>query len=406
MRITPAKPLSAFLLLLVLCFPLKAQDEAPRISARAAALIDAKTGELIYEKNSKSPHPPASLAKVVTIYVLLEKIAGGELSLTQEIIPPEKSWAVNLPRDSSLMFLGPGQKLTTLDLLKGLAVSSGNDAAVAAGILCAGSPTAFAGLMNAVCEKENISGLHFVEPSGYDEHNTITAGGFADFLRIYISRHPQALEKLHSLPEFTYPRSENITGGANPPPITQKNRNSLLFSYAGVDGIKTGYLNESGYNIALTAQRGGMRLILVLLGEEGASPAEAMNTRNKDAAALFDYGFDNFTTFAMAPPPVEAVRVWKGEEQEIIPLSPREIWITAPKNAAKNLRGEINQKKFVTAPVAEGEILGKIRVMLGAKPVYEENLTSPRKIERGSFFRAAWDSVVIFFRDLFGFPVD
>jgi D-alanyl-D-alanine carboxypeptidase (penicillin-binding protein 5/6) len=260
--------------------------------------------------------------------------------------------------------------------------------------------------MNDTAEKENIPELFFVEPSGYDGRNRITAGGFARFLRIYLDRHPESLSLLHSLPEFTYPRPENLFPGNGSTPITQTNRNSLLLSYPGVDGIKTGYLDESGYNIALTARRGDMRLILVLLGVRGNTPARGIRNRNADAEKLLDYGFDNFTTLKTGSPAPEPVRVWKGAVKEILPQAPREIWITIPKGTENQLRGEITQTNYVTAPVARDDILGLLRITLDNTVIYEENLTSPVPVERGSWLRVLGDSIIMFFRELFGYPVD
>jgi D-alanyl-D-alanine carboxypeptidase (penicillin-binding protein 5/6) len=396
--------LFAVFLLAVHVFASSALETGPEVAARAAVLMDAGTGAILYQKNPSVPHPPASLAKIMTIHILLEKIASGDLSLNQEICPPEASWAANLPRDSSLMFLGPGQRLTLLDLLKGLAVSSGNDAAVAAAIIGAGSVPAFTGLMNEEARKMDCGGLFFVEPSGYDARSSITALDFARFARVYVNRHPQALAMLHSLQEFTYPRPENILGSGGPNPITQTNRNSLLFSYPGADGIKTGYLDESGYNIALSAQRGAMRLILVLLGERGASPQAGIRARDGDSQRLLDFGFDNFTTQEFAAPAPLAVRVWKGEQEEIIPETPSEILITIPKGTENRLKGEISQTLYVTAPVKKGDILGTLRVSLEEKVVYEGKLTAAGDVPLGSWWDIFTDSIIIFFRDLFGYP--
>ncbi|MDR1933668.1 MAG: D-alanyl-D-alanine carboxypeptidase [Spirochaetales bacterium] len=403
------KSLSASVLAVFFLFgfllPANALEPQPEISARAAVLMDAATGVVLYEKNPTLPHPPASLTKVMTIHILLEKIAAGELSLDERITPPRESWAVNLPRDSSLMFLGPGQRLTVLDLLKGLAVSSGNDAALAAALITSGSVPAFAGLMNAAAQKENLDGLFFVEPSGYDAQNRITAMDFARFLRIYVNRHPEALAMLHSLEEFTYPRPENLLPGNGSAPITQFNRNSLLFSYTGVDGIKTGYLDESGYNIALSAGHEDMRLILVLLGERGSTQAEGISSRNADARRLLDFGFNNFTNRSFDTPAPQPVRVWKGEIEQIIPEAPKEIRVTVPRGSEGRLKGEISQAEYITAPVGRGAVLGSVKITLDEKIVYQGNLTSPQTVGRGSWWDIFIDSVIIFFRELFGYPV-
>ena len=231
----------------------------PYISSLAAILMDARTGTILYEKNGMVPHPPASLTKVMTIHILLNKIKSGELSPDMLVPIPPESWAIRQPSDSSLMFLGPNQKATVQDILQGLAVASGNDAAVAAALLVSGSVEAFAELMNAEADRLGLKTLQFVEPSGYDASNRITAREFAQFLKYYLEEHPESLENLHSIREFSYPRSENLINGNTQHPIMQYNRNSLLFTYPGADGIKTGFLYESGYNLAATAKKNGMR---------------------------------------------------------------------------------------------------------------------------------------------------
>jgi D-alanyl-D-alanine carboxypeptidase (penicillin-binding protein 5/6) len=399
------KKLFIILFVSIRVFQVSALEAPPEIMAQAAVLMDAKTGAILYQKNPSLAHPPASLTKIMTMHILLEKISAGELSLDQMIHPPEASWAMNLPRDSSLMFLGPDQRLTLLDLLKGLAVSSGNDAAVAAAILCSGSVAAFTGLMNAEARKMNCDGLFFVEPSGYDANNSITALDFARFARVYINRHPQTLEMLHSLKEFTYPRPENLLGNNGSDPITQTNRNSLLFSYPGADGLKTGYVDESGYNIALTALRGNMRLILVLLGEKGATSQAGILARDRDSKRLLDFGFNNFTTENFSCPAPQAVRVWKGEPEELIPEAPAEILVTIPKGTKNRLKGEISQVLYVTAPVKKGDVLGTLRITLDEKTVYEGKLSAAKEAARGSWWDIFSDSIIIFFRNLFGYPV-
>ena len=386
--------------------PAHGGETPPEISSLAAVLLDARTGTILYEKNGSVPHPPASLTKVMTIHLLLEKIAAGELTLEDEVPLPPESWASNLPRDSSLMFLGPDQRPRVLDILQGLAVSSGNDAAVAAAHLTAGSVEDFALLMNAEARRLGFADMYFIEPSGYDANNRITAVAFARFLKFYLDRHPNALENLHSLREFTYPREENLLPGNGSNPITQYNRNNLLFTYPGVDGIKTGYLHESGYNIAVTAGRNEMRLILVLLGAYGATPLQGVRSRSRDSEVLLNYGFDNFSTRKTRSPEPEPVHVWKGRIRSMVPRVPEEIWVTVPRGEENRIRGEIVQDLYITAPVMEGSVLGKVRITLDDKTLYQADLTAPAAVPKGPWWRVLFDGFAIFFRNLLGYPTD
>jgi D-alanyl-D-alanine carboxypeptidase (penicillin-binding protein 5/6) len=379
--------------------------EKPRIDSLAAVLMDAKTGRVLYEKNADLPHPPASLTKIMTIHLLLEKISSGELHPEDPVSPPPESWAKNLPGDSSLMFLGPDQRPTVKDILQGLAVSSGNDAAVAAAHLAAGSIKNFTDMMNAEARRHGFSALHFTEPSGYDENNSITARDFAGFVKYYLERHPDSLETLHSLRDFTYPRRENILPGNGSSPITQHNRNRLLYTYDGADGIKTGYLHESGFNIALTARRNGMRLILILLGASGVTPRQGDRNRSTESRALLDYGFDNFTTIKTEYPAPNPVTVWMGRKRSLIPAGPSEIWVTVPKGREKFLRGIITQRDYITAPVPTGTPIGVVRVYDGDDILYSADLVSPSFIEKGPWWRILGDGIFLFFRKIFGYPV-
>jgi len=399
------KAFLSLLLSILFLQSLVCEQSRPDINALSAVLIDAKTGTVLYEKNSTMSHPPASLTKVMTIHLLLEEISSGRLSPYSKVEVPPESWASNLPRDSSLMFLGPEQSPSVKDILEGLAVASGNDAAVAAAHLVAGSVPSFTSKMNEEANRLGLHGLVFVEPSGYDEKNRITARDFALFCKYYLERHPQALAELHSVREFSYPRPENLVGLNHMKPIVQYNRNSLLLSYPGVDGIKPGYLHESGFNIAVTARRNDMRLILVQLGEEGTNQLDGIRQRNRDAKVLLNYGFDNFTTLKIDYPRPEPVRVWKGEKPFLTPKGPEEVWVTVRKGSEKSLRGEISQASYATAPIPRGAVLGTVKVMSGEKVVFSGELKAEESLERGPWWKVAYHSVLVFLRGLFGYPV-
>ncbi len=376
----------------------------PYVSSLAAILMDARTGTILYEKNGMVPHPPASLTKVMTIHILLNKIKSGELSPETVVPIPPESWAIRQPSDSSLMFLGPNQKATVQDILQGLAVASGNDAAVAAALLVSGSVESFTELMNAEADRLGLKTLQFVEPSGYDASNRITAREFAQFLKYYLEEHPESLENLHSIREFSYPRSENLIKGNTQHPITQYNRNSLLFTYPGADGIKTGFLYESGYNLAATAKKNGMRLIVVLLGTIAETNHRAINIRNQEAIQLLEYGFEHFSTVEVSLPPPTPIRVWKGSQTVFIPRSPGTVPITLRKGQEPYVTGSLTLEPFISAPVYPETVVGKIRLHKGDQLIFEQNLNAGIEIPRGSWVRVFWDSLLIFLRKIFGLP--
>ncbi|MCK4514251.1 MAG: D-alanyl-D-alanine carboxypeptidase, partial [Spirochaetaceae bacterium] len=200
---------------------------------------------------------------------------------------------------------------------------------------------------------------------------------------------------------YTYPREENRVGEEAAPPITQSNRNLLLSQYPGADGVKTGFIDESGYHLAATATRGGRRLIAVVLGVAAPSHAEGGITRASDAAALLDYGFDEFDLLRFDYPPIEPVRVYKGERTSVDPIGPGSLVVSVPVGAGERLRGEVEQITEVVAPVPAGAPIGMIRVTLDGVTLTEAPVTMPA-VEPGGAFRRLWDSVVIFFESLFG----
>ncbi|MDR0452633.1 MAG: D-alanyl-D-alanine carboxypeptidase, partial [Treponema sp.] len=301
-----------------------AAENAPALGSRAAALIDAETGALLYAKNPDLPIPPASLAKLMTIHVALKEAAAENASLDETVELPRQSWAINQPPRSSLMFLAAGQRVTIRELILGLAVPSGNDAAVAIALRFARSVDAFTGKMNAEARSLGLEKTWFAEPSGISEYNFTTAMEFARFCREYLRMHPETLAEFHSMPDFAYPKAENVAERyrANPGTIVQQNHNRLLDSsppgsrrnpdaVEGVDGLKTGYIDEAGYNIALTASREGTRLIAVILGAPANYRGERV--RNEDGRNLLNWGFANFRTLRPALPEIEPLRVWKGK---------------------------------------------------------------------------------------------
>lgn len=373
----------------------------PEVAARAAVLVEAETGTVLFAKNPHLVMPAASLTKVVAIHAAIVADRLGEIDLNATLQPPPESWAMNQAPGSSLMFLGPDQLLSIWQLLEGLAVPSGNDAAVALALQVDGSVPAFADRMNAVVRTAGLVTSSFVEPSGLSPFNLTTAYEYAAFIRLHVQDFPELLDQLYARRSYTYPLEENRVGEAAAPPITQSNRNLLLNQYPGADGVKTGFIDESGYHLAATATRDGRRLIAVVLGVAAPSHAEGGITRASDAAALLDYGFDEFDLLRFDHPPIAPVRVYKGERTLVDPIVPGSLVVSVPVGAGERLRGEAEQTIEVIAPVPAGAPVGMIRVMLDGVMLTEAPVTMPA-VESGGVFRRLWDSVLIFFTSLFG----
>jgi D-alanyl-D-alanine carboxypeptidase (penicillin-binding protein 5/6) len=379
--------------------------QEPDLHSRSAILVDALTGAVLFELAPEEPIAPASLTKLMTVHLALQKIDEGELRLTDWVVPEEDAWASAMPPHSSLMFLGPGQKLTVDQLLMGLVVASGNDAAVEVADLVAGSVPAFAQEMNDEAARLGYTVMHFTEPAGLSADNRITAREYADFARVFIALHPDALRRYFSVRTFTYPLPENLTGSAGTQPVTQSNRNILLGRYPGADGLKTGYLDESGYHMAATAQRGGARLISVILGVPDVDGVSGAELRATLSAELLDYGFTNFTNIRPAWPAAAPVRVWKGAARSVSVMASVDPVVTVRLPDAPRVIARVEQTADIVAPVRKGEVLGHVVVTLDGKEFARFPLEAESSVPRGNVFRRALDSMIIFVRALLGMPV-
>jgi D-alanyl-D-alanine carboxypeptidase (penicillin-binding protein 5/6) len=372
--------------------------DAPELVSQSAALMDAATGTVLYAKNPDQVIPPASLTKLMTMHIIFQEAAAGGISLDETISPPRESWAVNQPPRSSLMFLAGGQRLSLRELLLGLAVSSGNDAAVAAALRFAPTVRDFTALMNSEARRLGLLKTRFAEPSGVSEANSTTAGEFIRFCREYIRLHPESLRDFHSVPDFAYPQAENL-GPAfrdNPQTIIQSNRNNLLKTFPGVDGLKTGYIDEAGYNIALTAERKGTRFILVILG----APARPGGDRIRDAEGeqLLSWAFDTFKTIRPVIGEPEPARLWKGAADwiRLVPAEPAEF--TAPTDRGNSLWLSTELQDPLIAPIPEAYPLGSLIISDERGELRRIPLLSAEEYRQGGFFKRLRDSIRLFFR--------
>jgi len=290
---------------------------APEVVSQAAVLLDAETGTVLYAKNPDEEISPASLTKLMTMHLVLKEVDAGKASLGEIIPVGTESWALKQPPRSSLMFLAPGQIVTLREIMLGLAVSSGNDAAVAAALRLAPSVADFAALMTTEARRMGLRKTRFTEPSGISEDNITTAAEFAALCREYLRQHPRSLAEFHSVREFAYPQADNVAEAFrdNPMTIVQGNRNNLLRTFPGVDGLKTGYIDEAGYNIALTARRNDTRFIAVILGAPAHPGGDRI--RDRDGERLLSWAFENFKTVRPEIKQPEPARLWKGKHKQV-----------------------------------------------------------------------------------------
>lgn len=370
---------------------------APELGSPAAVLLDAYTGALLFSKNPDEEIPPASLTKLMTMHLILKEASAGKINLDETISPPEASWAVNQPPRSSLMFLAEGQTVTMKEILLGLAIPSGNDAAVAAALSVSPDVEAFAAAMTDEARKFGLSKTRFVEPSGISELNMTTAMEFALFCREYLRLHPETLKDYHSVDEFAYPKASNLSAAnRKPQTIVQPNHNNLIRTFAGTDGLKTGYIDESGYNIALTAERGGVRFIAVILG------ARTTRIRDDDGVKLLAWAFENFKTVKPLIPPLEPVQVWKGKA-DVVHIAPAgDLSFTTFRTRAEGEAGELTCKSIITdpliAPIPAGAEVGTLVFSDSIGELRRIPIITGEETEEGNFFKKILHDVQLFFR--------
>lgn len=384
--------------------PLQPSQTAPILNARSAILIDSLTGTVLFEKESSLLIPPASMTKLMSLFLVYKEIEDGRVSKDEIIRISREADFRSLPPRSSLMFLEEGQEVSMSDLMLGLAVPSGNDAAIAIGIRIAGSVDRFVEMMNKEAVEMGLNSFHFEDSSGLSDKNMVTAADFVKFCSIYINSFPEALNELHSVSSFTYPKEENwkTNGISVYGPITQYNRNNLLSAYAPIDGLKTGFIDESGYNVALTAEISGRRLIAVLLGGPGETSTEGSMLRAIDGVNLLSYGFYSFTNIESDMPKIISPRVWKGSNENIeLKYQPIPV-LTLPAEKAAILQTRVDLPLNIIAPVKEGDILGEIIQFAGDEIIGRYVITAAEDVPAGGFFKRLFDSIKIFFMKSFG----
>ena len=370
-------------------------DPKPALRSRAAAIYDTGSGALLYSKNGDEVIPPASMTKLVTLHLVYRAIEAGELNRSTEVLVTKAADFHSLPPRSSLMFLEEGQRVTVLELMRGLAVPSGNDAALLLARHVAGSVEAFVERMNREMRRLGLSETRFADPNGLSDANRTTAEEFARFCMVYIEAHPRSLEELHDQYTFTYPKDRNIPPGESSSygPITQYNHNKLAWGHPWVDGLKTGYIDESGYNVALTGSNGDRRLVAVLLGGPGENSEEGTLTRAIDGANLLSFGFYSFTQVIPRLEVPESVRVWKGRRGDVALHTPEADPLTVPKELVDDVTVEAELIGPLTAPVRSGDRIGEAVVRIAEHEAARYPLTAAETVRRGGVLRRFWDGL-------------
>lgn len=317
--------------------------------AKQAFMIDEQTGAVLLDKAGDELMPPSSMSKLMTAFMVFDKLSKGELKLDDELPVSEKAWRIQ----GSKMFVQLGSRVRVEDLLRGMIVQSGNDACIVLAEGLAGSEEAFADQMTKKARELGMAKSVFKNASGWpDPDHVMTPRELAILARVLIERFPQYYG-FYSEKEFTY-GVDDITKK----PIKQGNRNPLLYKGIGADGLKTGHTDAAGYGLTASVKRGERRIILVVNG------LTSMNQRSREAERLIDWGFREFATVpvATAGATIENAEVWLGQKPTVSLASAQSVAVTVPRPAARSVKVTLRYDGPISAPIAVGQPIGVLDV--------------------------------------------
>lgn len=347
---------------LVMAGAAQAQQGLIETPARHAVMLDHETGAVLFSKDEDVPMPPSSMSKLMTIYLLFQRLADGRLSLDDEFAVSEKAWRMG----GSKMFVEVGSKVRIEDLVRGIVVQSGNDACIVVAEGIAGSEAAFAELMNVEAKKLGLQNSNFTNASGWpDPEHVMSARDLAQLARRLIDDFPQY-----------YPYFGETSYNYND--IRQGNRNPLLYKNIGADGLKTGHTQAAGYGLVASAVRDDHRLILVVNG------LESVNQRSRESERLLNWAFREFGRYDLfkAAETVTEADVWLGKAETVALQIEEPLQIIIPRNARSKMKVSVSYDGPVPAPIVKGQSLATLTVEApGLEPI-ERDLVAGADVEQ------------------------
>jgi len=344
------------------------------INARTAILQDYLSGEILYEKEPDRSIYPASMTKIMTSIIAFDLIKSGDLELDDKFIISEKAWRLSTAGYSS-MFVMIGDEVSVKNLLKGIIIASGNDACIALAEGIAGTEEEFSIMMTSKAKEIGMENTNFANSSGInDPDNYSTVRDIMIMSNYLIKNHPEYYEWFKEK-EFTWDR----TGGD---PITQGNRNPLLYKNVGADGIKTGYLAVERYSLASSIERKGRRLIAV------GSGFETKNERSRQSLKLLTYGLTNFDLIQISKKdqPFNSVDVWLGKSNTVKVYTNEDIYKTIKKGQKKKLKAKIIYDGPIEAPIKKDQVLAELKIFYDQEEIGVYDLLSLNNVKKVNIF--------------------
>ncbi len=357
---------------------------APELNLKSYMLIEPNTNTVIAESNSDGLVEPASMTKVMTAYVVADQIKNDLISIDDKVLISEKAWKMG----GSKMFIEVGKRVSILDLLKGIIIQSGNDAAVAIAEYIGGTEDGFVDLMNSYAGSLGMSNTNFTNSTGLpsDQHLT-SAKDLAILTSNFITKFPD-IYALFKEKEFEY---GGITGN-------KYNRNKLLWRDETADGVKTGHTSSAGYCLIGSAKRSNMRLITVVAGSDSA------NNSFSDTQRLLEYGFRFYATqkYFDANKEYTTVKVWGGKIDNLSLGVEEDISITLPRTNFKGIKVNYNAKNNIQAPITKGQKLGTLELISNEEIILTADLVALNDVDAKGFFGRLWSRLVLWIMSLFG----
>jgi len=352
---------------------------APKVS-KAWIVMDYATGQVLAGENIHTRMEPASITKVMTSYVVAAEMAAGKVHATDQVMMSEHAWREGgAGTEGSYSGFEVNKTALLTDMEKGMVIQSGNDAAIALAEHVAGSEDAFAQLMNAYAQRIGMKDSHFMNP-----HGLSTEGHYSSAYDLALLG--RAL--IHDFPtDYSYNKIKEFTVG----PITQPNRNLLLWRDPSVDGIKTGHTDNAGYCLMASAKRGDQRLISVVLGDTSEVQ------RATDNEALLNWGFRFYETHQIyaGHAPIAKLKVWKGDADEVKLGLAEPLQVAVPRGKYAQLKPTMDVPKSLAAPIKKGQRIGTVKVSLDGKVITTRPLIALEAVNEGGFFKRLWDELMM-----------
>ncbi|RJG03127.1 D-alanyl-D-alanine carboxypeptidase family protein [Noviherbaspirillum sedimenti] len=352
---------------------------APTLAAKSWLLLDATSQQVVAAQDPDLRIEPASLTKIMTAYLAFAAIRDKRLDLNQSVNVSVRAWKVD--PSSSKMFIDPATPVKINDLLYGLIVQSGNDAAVALAEAVAGTEETFAALMNQEAQKMGMKSTRFANAHGLPSPNNYSTARDLSILATRLINDFPEFYKIYSTKSYTYNK------------ITQPNRNRLLWLDPSVDGMKTGHTEAAGYCLISSAKRPGVggdrRLVSVMIG----TTSDQM--RAQESQKLLNWGFQNFDTVKLYAKgqAVDTPQVWKGSKNQLKIGFNHDVYVTLPKGAAAKMKPVLERKDPLVAPIDQNSRVGTMKMMVDGKAVAELPVLALEQVSQAGMFGRAWDSM-------------